>query len=96
MPSGSAGFEHWPDAGSHVPGAWHSSLGEQSAGGGDTHAPAEHVSPVVHASPSSHAAPSPLAAFTHCPVIGSHAPSRWHESGAEQSLVVPAQVPAVH
>jgi hypothetical protein len=32
VPFGAAGFEHWPDAGLHVPGTWHGSLAAQVTG----------------------------------------------------------------
>src|SRR5206468_13082254 len=85
VPSGLAGFEHVPLAGSHVPAAWHWSAAVQTTGWLPVHVPLSHVSVCVHAFPSLHAVPSGLAGFEHVPVAGSHVPAAWHWSPALQT-----------
>src|SRR5437867_5472961 len=80
VPSGLAGFEHVPLAGSHVPAAWHWSAAVQTTGWLPVHVPLSHVSVCVHAFPSLHAVPSGLAGFEHVPVAGLLAPAAWHWS----------------
>src|SRR5207249_4671089 len=56
VPSGFAGFEQVPVAGSHVPATWHWSLAVQVTGLAPTQVPAWHVSVCVQAFPSLQAA----------------------------------------
>jgi hypothetical protein len=72
-PSGFAGFEHCPVAGSQVPAVWHVSVAMQMVSP-PVHAPLSHRSPVVHALPSSHAVPVGFAGLEQ-PVTGSHTPA---------------------
>jgi hypothetical protein len=55
-PSGLAGLEQAPVAGSQVPASWHWSVGVHAIGGPGTQAPLPQVSPTVQALPSLHAA----------------------------------------
>src|SRR5207244_3600259 len=64
-PSGFAGFEHAPVAGSQVPASWHWSAGAQVTGFVPLHSPAWQVSVRVQALPSLQAAPSGFAGFEH-------------------------------
>jgi hypothetical protein len=57
VPSGAAGFEHAPVAGSHVPATWQASCAAHATGLAPTHAPAWHASACVHALPSLHDVP---------------------------------------
>src|SRR5947207_1932004 len=57
-PSGFAGFEHTPLAGSHVPALWHWSWAAQTTGFVPVQLPPWQVSVCVQASPSLQAAPS--------------------------------------
>jgi hypothetical protein len=43
VPSGAVGFEHVPVVTSHVPAAWHWSLGAQTTGLEPVHVPPVHV-----------------------------------------------------
>src|SRR5438552_7872148 len=95
VPSGVAGFEHAPVAGSQVPASWHWSAGAQVAGFVPAHTPAWQVSVRVQALPSLQAAPSGFAGFEHAPVAGSQAPASWHWSaGAQVTGFVPPHSPA--
>src|SRR5205823_6212957 len=94
-PSGFAGLEHVPVAGSHEPAAWHWSAAAQTTGFVPVHVPAWQVSVRVQAVPSSQAAPSGFAGLEHVPVAGSHEPAAWHWSAAAQTTgFVPVHVPA--
>ena len=95
VPSGLAGSEHMPVAGSQVPAEWHESLAVQAMVV-PVHTPALHESPVVQALPSLHVAPSAFAGFEHMPVAGSQVPTEWQESLAVQAMVAPpVQTPAL-
>src|SRR5439155_1657492 len=94
-PSGFAGLEHVPVAGSQVPAAWHWSDGARTTGVVPVHAPARQVSVRVQAVPSWQAAPSGFAGLEHVPVAGSQVPATWHWSAAAQTTgFVPVHVPA--
>jgi hypothetical protein len=59
------------------------------------HTPARQLSPTVHGFLSSHAVPSALTGFEHLPVSGSHTPTAWQASHAEQETkAVPRHAPA--
>src|SRR5437667_266457 len=59
VPSGLAGFEHAPVAGSHVPGKWHWSLAVHTTGFPPVHTPApSQWSFWVQALPSLHGVPA--------------------------------------
>jgi hypothetical protein len=77
LPSFTAGFEHVPLLGSHVPAAWHWSLAAQVFGLPPWQAPDWHVSVCVHALPSLHAVPFVLIGFVHVPLV-LHSPAAWH------------------
>lgn len=100
VPSGSAGVEHMPVAGSHVPATWHESSGAHTTGAPAVQTPIWQVSAMVQPLPSLHAVPLDLAGFEHRPVAGSHVPAPWHWSRAVQTTPVhsdmPAQTPLVH
>src|SRR2546426_12453491 len=83
-PSGFAGLEHVPVAGSQEPAAWHWSAGAQTTGFMPVHIPAWQVSVRVQALPSSQEAPSGLVGLEQRPVVGSHTPASWHWSAAAQ------------
>src|SRR5207245_1436800 len=94
-PSGFAGFEHAPVAGSQAPASWHWSAGAQVTGFVPLHSPAWQVSVRVQALPSLQAVPSGFAGFEHAPVAGSQAPASWHWSaGAQVTGFVPLHSPA--
>src|SRR5439155_1557321 len=94
-PSGFAGLEHVPVAGSHEPAAWHCSAAAQTTGFVPVHVPAWQVSVRVQALPSSQVAPSGFAGLEHVPVAGSQVPAAWHWSAAAQTTgLVPVHVPA--
>jgi hypothetical protein len=57
VPLGTAGLEHAPLAGSHVPATWHGSAAEQTTGFVPVHVPAWHASLWVQAFPSSQVVP---------------------------------------
>jgi hypothetical protein len=78
VPADAGGFEHAPDAGSHVPATWHGSLAAHAIGLAPVHAPAWQVSAWVQALPSSHALPLALAGLEHAPVDVLHVPATWH------------------
>jgi hypothetical protein len=84
VPSGFAGFEHCPVAGSHVPASWHSSGALQVTAPPPVQMPAWHVSPCVQALPSSHAVPSVVLETVHVPVAASQAETVVHCVGAGQ------------
>src|SRR5439155_198572 len=95
VPSGFAGFEHAPVAGSQAPASWHWSAGAQVTGFVPLHSPAWQVSVRVQALPSLQAVPSGFAGFEHAPVAGSQAPASWHWSaGAQVTGFVPLHSPA--
>src|SRR5438093_472252 len=93
-PSGFAGLEHVPVAGSHEPAAWHWSAAAQTTGFVPVHVPAWQVSVRVQALPSSHVAPSGLAGLEQVPVAGARVPAAWDWPGAAQTTgLVPVHVP---
>src|SRR5262249_44073222 len=85
LPSGFAGFEHAPVAGSQTPGEWHGSWAVQTMPLVPMHAPARQMSVRVQRLPSSHAVPSGAGGFEHTPVAGSHTPATWQGSRAVQA-----------
>jgi hypothetical protein len=89
VPSLSAGFEHFPVAGSQTPAAWHESLGVQTTRFAPLQAPDRQLSICVQASPSSQDVPSAASGFEHAPVAGSQVPATWQASLALQTT--PAQ-----
>src|SRR5207244_11132016 len=95
VPSGFAGFEHAPVAGSQAPASWHGCAGAEVTGCVPLHSPAWQVSVRVQALPSLQAAPSGFAGFEHAPVAGSQVPASWHWSaGAQVRGVVRGDGPA--
>jgi hypothetical protein len=74
-PSGLAGFEQVPVAGSQVPASWHSSEGGHVVARPPTQAPFWHMSACVQAFPSLHVRPSGFAGFEHAPVAGLQVPA---------------------
>ena len=78
VPSGLAGFEHWPVPGSQVPTAWHWSAAAHTTGWLPAHTPLSQVSVWVQALPSLQAVPSGLVGLEHWPVATSHVPVVWH------------------
>jgi hypothetical protein len=59
--------------------------------------PASQVSACVQALPSLQGVPLAFAGFEHCPVDGSHVPTRWHWLLAAQTIGVPLlQTPNRH
>src|SRR5207245_166676 len=95
VPSGFAGFEHAPVAGSQAPASWHWSAGAQVTGFVPLHSPAWQVSVRVQALPSLQVVASGFAGFEHAPVAGSQAPASWHWSaGAQVTGFVPPHTPA--
>jgi hypothetical protein len=75
VPSGFAGLEQMPLAGSQVPASWHWSEAEQVTGV-PPHWPLPlQVSPVVQAAPSSHVLVFGDGGFEHWPVVGLHVPA---------------------
>jgi len=97
VPSGFAGFEHIPVAGSHVPAAWHWSWAVHVTGLLPVQLPFSHVSVCVQALPSLHAVPSGFVGFEHVPLAGSHVPASWHWSAAVQVTgSLPVHVPLSH
>src|SRR2546428_102620 len=81
LPSGLAGFEQVPVAGSQVPASWHSSEAGHALASPPLQAPFWHVSACVQAFPSLQALPSSLVGFEHVPVVGLQVPASWHWSG---------------
>ena len=75
VPSGAAGFEQIPVAGSHVPVSWHASLAVQMTGLEPVHAPETHASDWVHPLASLQVVPSGAAGFEQAPVVGSQVPA---------------------
>ena len=96
-PSGLAGLEQVPVAGSHVPPLWHWSEAEHVTGFAPTHVPAWQVSDWVHALPSLHAGPVSNA---HVPFDGAPAAveqaSQAPELHAELQQTPSAQKPVTH
>src|SRR5205823_6035224 len=88
-----AGFVHAPVLGSHVPAAWHESLGAHA-----TVVPAQmplvQTSALLQAFESSQLVPLGFAVLTQAPLAGSQL-AAWHESLAVHVTAVPAQVPLV-
>src|SRR6185295_19275439 len=82
VPSGAAGFEHAPVAGSQTPATWHWSDAVHCTGLAPVQTPDWHVSICVHLLLSLHAVPSAATGFEHAPVAGSHMPATWHWSDA--------------
>src|SRR5207247_1828507 len=81
-PSGFAGSEHVPVAGSQAAAEWHWSAAAQTTRFVPVHVPAWQVSVRVPAVPSLQAAPSGFAGLEHVPVAGSQVPAAWHWSPA--------------
>src|SRR2546426_1033176 len=77
-PSGFAGWEQAPVAGSQVPAAGRWSAAGEETGGGRVHTPAWQESVRVQALPSLQAAPSGFAGWEQAPVAGSQVPASWH------------------
>jgi hypothetical protein len=75
VPFGSAGLEHAPLVGLHVPAAWHWSAAEHATGFEPVHAPAWQVSLCVQVLPSVQVVPFGTAGLEHAPLAGSHAPA---------------------
>src|SRR5207244_3038280 len=90
-PSGFAGFEHAPVAGSQVPASWHWSAGAQATGFVPLHSPAWQVSVRVQVLPSLQAAASGFAGFEHAPVAGTQAPAagQWSAGAQVRGVWVP-------
>src|SRR5207245_8992487 len=84
-PSGFAGFEHAPVAGSQAPASWHWSAGAQVTGFVPPHSPAWQVSVRVQALPSLQAAPSGFAGFEQAPVAGAAAPASGTRAAGAQT-----------
>ncbi len=94
-PSGEAGLEQTPVAGSQTPGSWHSPADAQTTELAPTHVPPWHESPCVHASPSLQAVPSASGAPVHAPVIASHVPAVMQGPlGAHTTGLPPVHEPA--
>src|SRR2546426_12611740 len=95
VPSGLAGLEQLPVAGSHVPASWHWSSAVHTTELPPVQVPAWQGSVCGQASPSLHAVPSALAGFEQGPVAGSRAPAAgdWFWAGATTG-VGPGQAPA--
>jgi hypothetical protein len=97
VPSATAGFEHWPELGSHVPGAWHWSDAVQTTAPLPAQLPDRQLSVAVQALPSLQAVPSARVGFEHWPELGSQVPAEWHWSDAVQVTGLPAaHVPLWH
>src|SRR2546429_687152 len=95
VPSGLAGLEQLPVAGSHVPASWHWSSAVHTTELPPVQVPAWQVSVCVQASPSLHAVPSALAGFEQRPPAGSQTPATWHWFWAVQTTgLPPVQAPA--
>jgi hypothetical protein len=98
VPSGLAGLEHSPVAGSQVPASWHWSEAVQVTGSSPTQVPSWQVSVLVQALPSLQAVPFGLGCFSHSPVVGLQTPTvHWslNAGSVEQSFGGPAvQTPA--
>jgi hypothetical protein len=73
-PSGFAGFEQVPLAGSHVPASWHWSLAVQTTGLPPVQVPVWQVSACVHALSSLQGAPFGRFGFEQTPVAGLQTP----------------------
>src|SRR6185312_4728634 len=69
VPSASAGFEHAPVVGLHIPAPWHWSWAVQLTGFPPVQAPDWQVSVCVQAFPSLHDDPLALFGFVHAPVL---------------------------
>src|SRR5207249_691573 len=91
VPSGFAGFEHVPVAGSQVPAPCTTPVRSQVTGFVPAHSPAWQVSVRVQALPSWQAVPSGVAGFEHAPVAGSQVPASWHWSAGAQATGVSVQ-----
>jgi hypothetical protein len=78
VPSGEAGFEHWPVAGSQVPATWHAAGAAQLTGFAPVQAPAWQVSAWVQALPSLQLVPFAAMGLEQTPVVGLHVPAAWH------------------
>src|SRR5947199_225040 len=95
VPSGLAGVEQVPVAGSQVPASWHCSRAAQTTGLVPLQAPAWQVSVCVHALLSVQAVPSGFSGLEHTPVDGSQVPASWHCPSAVQTTgFAPTQAPA--
>lgn len=97
VPFGSAGFEHVPVEGLHVPAEWHWSEAVQVTVAPAVQVPAWHVSFESQALPSLHEVPLAAVGLEQSPVNGLHAPATWHWSEATQVTLPPAvHAPARH
>lgn len=97
VPSASAGFEHVPVLGLHVPALWHWSSAVHVTGFDPVQTPVWHVSVCVHALPSLHVVPFDAVGFEHVPVEGLHVPATWHWSLAVHVTGFdPVHTPAAH
>jgi hypothetical protein len=97
VPSLAAGFEQMPLFVSHVPATWQASLAVQTTGLAPAHVPFWHVSDWVQALPSLQLVPLVTAGFEQTPLVGSHAPARWHWSLATHTTgLEPVHVPLTH
>src|SRR5439155_64072 len=93
-PSGFAGLEQRPVAGSQMRGAWRRAGAAQVAGVVPVQTTPWQVSVCVQALPSVQAAPSGFAGLEQRPVAGSQVPASWHWSVAAQVTgFVPVQTP---
>src|SRR5205809_53173 len=83
-PSGFAGLEQVPVAGSQLPAAWHWSAGAQTTGFMPVHVPAWQVSVRVQALPLLPYATLFRSGLEQVPVAGSQVPAAWHWSAGAQ------------
>jgi len=96
VPSGLAGFEHVPVAGSHVPATWHWSWAVQVTGLLPVHVPFSHESVRVQALPSLHAVPLAFGGLEQ-PTPAVQTSSVQMLPSLQSALFgVPAQPPPVH
>ncbi len=94
-PSGFAGFEQAPLAGSQVPATWHASSAEQTTAVAPAQTPDWQASPNVHASSSEHGAPSAFVGLEQTPVAGLQTPGSWQALlGRQTTGFAPTHVPA--
>ena len=97
VPSGAAGFVHWPVLAEQTPAAWHSSLAVHVTGFDPVHVPLWQVSVCVQALPSLHDVPFGAAGFEQVPVLALHVPTAWHRSLAVHVTgLLPVHVPLWH
>jgi hypothetical protein len=94
VPFGSAGFEHIPEPGSHVPAPWHWSLTMHIVWAPLWHDPPMHMSPTVQALLSLHDVPSARGRPEHVPVAGLQLSAPWQATAGHETGLLPVQVPA--